>query len=185
LAKILFLQGCGILFWEFYFLVSQGSLMSCNIIFKCGKDSLMFQNPFHIRIPYSLWLHKEQNKLEISTTTQKLPNLARSGGKIREVKKVRKGDRNCVGKPKQQPNFYAIEGKVRSVFSLTSQWFYLCAKRVIRYNLVIQPARSDLDYGLKFVPSSLTLLTVTPNPTVGSSWNFTRRFQRYWSMLWF
>jgi hypothetical protein len=90
-----------------------------------------------------------------------------------------------VGKPKQQPNFYAIEGKVRSVFSLTSQWFYLCAKRVIRYNLVIQPARSDLDYGLKFVPSSLTLLTVTPNPTVGSSWNFTRRFQRYWSMLWF
>jgi hypothetical protein len=81
----------------------------------------MFQNPFHIKIPYSLWLHKEQNKSEISTTTQKLPNLARSGGKIREVKKVRKGDRNWVGKPKQQPNFYAIEGKVRSVFSLTSQ----------------------------------------------------------------
>jgi hypothetical protein len=28
--------------------------MSCNIISKCGKDSLMFKNPFLIRIPYSL-----------------------------------------------------------------------------------------------------------------------------------
>jgi hypothetical protein len=27
------------------FLVPQGFLMSCNIISKCGKDSLMFQNP--------------------------------------------------------------------------------------------------------------------------------------------
>jgi len=35
------------------FLVPQRSLMSCNIISKCGKDSLMFQNPFLIRIPYS------------------------------------------------------------------------------------------------------------------------------------
>ena len=35
------------------FLVPQGSLMSCNIIYKCGSDSLMFQNPFLIRIPYS------------------------------------------------------------------------------------------------------------------------------------
>ncbi|KAL3569554.1 hypothetical protein D5086_029444 [Populus alba] len=35
------------------FLVPQGSLMSCNIIYKCGGDSLMFQNPFLIRIPYS------------------------------------------------------------------------------------------------------------------------------------
>jgi hypothetical protein len=35
------------------FLVPQGSLMSCNIISKYGKDSLMFQNPFLIRIPYS------------------------------------------------------------------------------------------------------------------------------------
>ena len=36
------------------FLVPQGSLMRCNIISKCGKDSLMFKNPFLIRIPYSL-----------------------------------------------------------------------------------------------------------------------------------
>jgi hypothetical protein len=56
---------CGLPIWlEFFsykdvaagygnFLVPQGSLMSCNIISKCGKDSLMFQNPFLIRIPYS------------------------------------------------------------------------------------------------------------------------------------
>jgi hypothetical protein len=35
------------------FLVPQGSLMSYNIIYKCGKDSLMFQNHFLISIPYS------------------------------------------------------------------------------------------------------------------------------------
>jgi len=35
------------------FLVPQGSLMSCNIVPKCGNDSLMFQNPFLTRIPYS------------------------------------------------------------------------------------------------------------------------------------
>jgi len=35
------------------FLVPQGSLMRCNIISKCGKNSLIFQNPFLIRIPYS------------------------------------------------------------------------------------------------------------------------------------
>jgi hypothetical protein len=35
------------------FLIPQGSLMSCNIISKCDKDSLMFQNPFLIRIPYA------------------------------------------------------------------------------------------------------------------------------------
>jgi hypothetical protein len=36
------------------FLVSQESLMSYNIISKCGKDSLMFQDLFLIRIPYCL-----------------------------------------------------------------------------------------------------------------------------------
>ena len=39
LARMIFLQGC---------------LMSCNIISKCGKDSLMFQNPFLIRIFLSI-----------------------------------------------------------------------------------------------------------------------------------
>ena len=56
LARILFLQGSfsykdvGVCFRNF--LLPQGSLMSCNIIFKCGNDSLMFQNTFLIRIPY-------------------------------------------------------------------------------------------------------------------------------------
>jgi hypothetical protein len=35
------------------FLVPLGSLMSCSTISKCSRDSLMFQNPFLIRIPYS------------------------------------------------------------------------------------------------------------------------------------
>jgi hypothetical protein len=42
------------------FLVPQESLISWNIIFKSGNDSLMFQNPFLIRIPYSSWLHKKR-----------------------------------------------------------------------------------------------------------------------------
>ena len=32
------------------------------------------------------------------------------------MKKVRKGDENCVEKLKKKPNFYAREGEVRSVF---------------------------------------------------------------------
>jgi len=67
-----FLLTCGLSIWQRFFsykdvgacfgnvLVPQGSLMSCNIISKCGKDSLIFQNPFLIRIPYSTQLHKER-----------------------------------------------------------------------------------------------------------------------------
>jgi len=40
-------------------LVLQGSLMGCNIVSNCGKDSLMFQNPFFTRFPYSSLLHKD------------------------------------------------------------------------------------------------------------------------------
>jgi len=47
------------------------------------------------------------NKSHHSATTQKHLNLAESGGKIRGVKKVRKGDENCVEKLKKQHNFYA------------------------------------------------------------------------------
>jgi hypothetical protein len=43
-------------------LVPQESLMSCNIISKCGKDSLMFQNPFVIRIPYCLATQGKKSK---------------------------------------------------------------------------------------------------------------------------
>jgi len=51
---IYFLLTCGLPIWQELFsykgvtacfgnfLVLQGSLMGCNIIFKCGKDSLMF-----------------------------------------------------------------------------------------------------------------------------------------------
>jgi len=56
------------------------------------------------------------NKSHHLTTSQKHPNLAKSGGKTRGVKKVRKGDENCVEKLKKQPNFYAREGEVRSAF---------------------------------------------------------------------
>jgi hypothetical protein len=56
------------------------------------------------------------NKSNHSTTTQKHPNLVESGGKTRGVKKVSKGDENCVEKLKKQPNFYAREGEVRSAF---------------------------------------------------------------------
>jgi len=34
------------------FLALEASLMGYNVIFKCGKDSLMFQNSFLTRIPY-------------------------------------------------------------------------------------------------------------------------------------
>ena len=64
-VRICFLLTCGLPIWLGFFsykdvgacfgnfLVQQESLMSCNIISKCGTDSLMFQNPFLIRIPYS------------------------------------------------------------------------------------------------------------------------------------
>ena len=64
-SVIYFFLTCGLPIWQgsfFYkdmracfgnFLVPQGSLMNCNIISKSSNDSLMFQNPFLIRIPYS------------------------------------------------------------------------------------------------------------------------------------
>jgi len=50
LARILFLKGVAACFGNL--LVPQGFLMGCNIVSKSGKDSLMFQNSFLIRIPY-------------------------------------------------------------------------------------------------------------------------------------
>jgi hypothetical protein len=43
-------------------------------------------------------------------------NLAKSGDKTRGVKKVSKYDENYVEKLKKQPNFYAKECEVRSIF---------------------------------------------------------------------
>jgi hypothetical protein len=42
--------------------------------------------------------------------------MAESRGKTRGVKKVRKGDENCLEKLKKQSNFYAREGEVRYAF---------------------------------------------------------------------
>ena len=60
----------------------------------------------------------------------KTPKSGREWGqdKIREVKKVREGDENCVEKPKQQTIFYAIEGKVRSVFFTNKPMILLVCK---------------------------------------------------------
>jgi len=44
------------------FLILQESLMGYNIIFKCDKNSLMFQNLFLKRISYSSWQYKEKKK---------------------------------------------------------------------------------------------------------------------------
>ena len=49
LIRILFLQGRDSWFWEF-----PSSIRIFNDkIYNCGSDSLIFQNPFLIRIPYS------------------------------------------------------------------------------------------------------------------------------------
>jgi hypothetical protein len=39
--------------------------MGCNIVSKCGKDSLMFQNLFLTRIPYSSELHQGKKTSEL------------------------------------------------------------------------------------------------------------------------
>ena len=81
------------------------------------------------------------NKSNHSTTTQKHPNLAESGGKTRGVKKVSKGDENCVEKLKKQPNFYARKGKVRSAFFTNKPMILLVYKEAYFKN-------NDLDSGL-------------------------------------
>ena len=62
---IYFFLICGLFIWKKSFsykdmtacfenlLVLQRSLMGCNIIFNCGKDSLIFQNLLITRISYS------------------------------------------------------------------------------------------------------------------------------------
>jgi hypothetical protein len=88
------------------------------------------------------------NKSDHSTTTQKHPNLAESGGKTRGVKKVRKDDENCVEKLKKQPNFYAREGEVTSVF-LTNKPMILLVYKKAYFNT------NDLDYIVPSVAISL------------------------------
>jgi hypothetical protein len=88
------------------------------------------------------------NKSNHSTTTQKHPNLAESGGKTREVKKVKKDDENCVEKLKKQPNFYAREGEVRSAF-FTNKPMILLVHKEAYFNT------NDLDHIVPGVAISL------------------------------
>jgi hypothetical protein len=88
------------------------------------------------------------NKSDHSTTTQKHLNLAESGGKIRGMKKVRKGDENCVEKLKKQPNFFAREGEVRSVF-FTNKPMILLVYKEAYFNT------NDLDHIMPSVAISL------------------------------
>ena len=105
--------------WEVvlgFFFVSQGSLMICNIISKYGKDSLLFQNRFSSKDSLFILVTKGKKQIRTLDHYSKTPKSRREWGKIREVKKVLKGDETFVEKLKKQPNFYAREGKVGSVF---------------------------------------------------------------------
>ena len=82
------------------------------------------------------------------TITQKHPNLAKSGGKTTGVKKVSKGDENCGGKLKKQPNFYARKGEVRSVF-FTNKPMILLVYKEAYFNT------NDLDHIVPRVAISL------------------------------
>jgi hypothetical protein len=88
------------------------------------------------------------NKTDHSTTTQKHPNLGESGGKTRGVKKVRKGDENCVEKLKKQPNFFAREDEVRSAFFTNKPMILLMYKETY-FNT------NDLDHIVPSVAISL------------------------------
>jgi len=59
------------------------------------------------------------------------------------VKKVSKGDENCVEKLKKQPNFYAREGEVKSIFFTNKPMILLVYKEAYFYT-------NDLDH---IVPS--------------------------------
>ena len=101
------------------------------------SDSAKTQNTITTHLATHLNTNKYSantpNKSDHSTTTKKHPNLVESGGKTRRVKKVRKGDENCVVKLNKQPNFYAREGKVRSVF-LTNKLIILLMYKEAYFN---------------------------------------------------
>jgi len=112
------------------------------------------------------------NKSNHSTITQKHPNLAESGGKTRGVKKVRKGDENCVEKIKKQPNFYARKGEVRSVFSTNKPMILLVYKEAY-FNT------NDLDHIVPSVVISLLQEFLIPNrPAYKSNPKETKELQR-------
>jgi len=66
----------------------------------------------------------------------------------RIVKKVRKGDENCVEKLEKQPNFYARKGEVRSAF-FTNKPMILLVYKEAYFNT------NDLDHIVPSVAISL------------------------------
>jgi hypothetical protein len=80
----------------------------------------------------SLFILATQGTKQIRTFDHysKTPKCGQEWGQDKEVKKVRKGDENCVEKPKQQPNFYAREDKVGSVFLTNKQMILLVCKDI-------------------------------------------------------
>ena len=64
------------------------------------------------------------------------------------MKKVRKGDENCVEKLRKQPNFYAREGEVRSAF-FTNKPMILLVYKEAYFNT------NDLDHIVPSVAISL------------------------------
>jgi len=71
------------------------------------------------------------------------------------VKKVRKGDENCVEKLKKQPNFYAREDEVRSAFFNNKPMILLVCKEAY-FNI------DDLDHIVPSVAISLSLMVCSP-----------------------
>jgi hypothetical protein len=103
--------------------------------YKGREDSARIQNT----IITHLATHPNTNKYLANTpdksdhhsaTTKKHPNIVESGGMTRGVKKVKKGDENCVKKLKKQPNFYARKGEVKSVFFTNKPIILLVYKEV-------------------------------------------------------
>jgi hypothetical protein len=103
--------------------------------YKGREDSARIQNT----IITHLATHPNTNKYLVNTpdksdhhsaTTKKHPNIFESGGMTRGVKKVKKGDENCVKKLKKQPTFYARKGEVKSVFFTNKPIILLVYKEV-------------------------------------------------------
>ena len=75
------------------------------------------------------------------------------------MKKVRKGDENCVEKLKKKPNFYAREGEVRSVFFSNKPMILLVYKEAY-FNT------DDLDHIVPSVAISLLQSLMVCSPII-------------------
>jgi len=75
------------------------------------------------------------------------------------VKKVRKGDENCVEKIRKQPNFYAVEGEVRSAF-FTNKPMILLVYKEAYFNT------NDLDHIVPSVAISFCRSLMMCSPTI-------------------